>query len=405
MNKENIVIWGTGREGRAAQTFLKTRAPAAAITFIDEAQTGDPAILSTTADIEKALKDATMIVKSPGVSLYHPLLREYTGKVTSLLNLWMDHRPAGRLIAITGTKGKSTTASLLGHVMNALGHKTAVLGNIGVPVTQAPAGMEFLVLEMSSYQTADFKGAVEVAAVTSLYPEHLNWHGTLESYYRDKLNLLNRAKIKIVHPQVKSARADLPPECVTCEIPATVPNDYLNRAHNRDNAGVVLSVVKELGLDTHKALQAMHDFKGLPHRQYELGQNGGLTFIDDSISTTPQAAIAALEAYKGSPITLIAGGYDRGIDYAPLADYIAANAVGAVVTLGPSGARIQTALQERGYTNSQKADDIVQAVHIARKTTPPGGIVLLSPAAPSFGLFKDYVERGKAFAKAADIKE
>lgn len=396
-----VVIWGTGKEGRAAEHFVRTHWQPQSITFVDESAHADAAVITTPAAIEDAIKYADVVIKSPGVSLYHPALRN--ANVTSLLNLWWSKRPSGKTVCITGTKGKSTTSALLTHVLNAMEHRAAVLGNIGVPVTEAPSGMEYLVLEMSSYQAADFAGHADIAAVTSLYPEHLNWHGDLETYYRDKLNLLAHAAVKIVHPQVGAVRADLPKDSVYCTDAAAdmVPNEYLRRTHNLSNVGVVLAVVKALGFDEAEALAAMKDFKGLAHRQQEIGERDGVLFVDDSIATTPQAAIAAMEVYNGRSVTLIAGGYDRGIDYGPLVEYVAARGVHAVVALGPSGKRIADGLAEAGYRNSVLATDMGSAMAAARKVTPAGGVVLLSPAAPSFGLFKDYIERGHAFAAAA----
>lgn len=409
-NGKRIVIWGTGREGRAAGDFARVHLAPASITYIDETPSDDASVITTPEGMITALAQADVLIKSPGVSLYHPLIaqaRAHGCVVTSLLNLWMGLKPRPKIIAVTGTKGKSTTSALLGHVLTALGHKTAVLGNIGVPVTEAPEGMEYLVIEMSSYQAADFEGACNVAAVTSLYPEHLNWHGTLETYYRDKLNVLSRAAVRIIHPQVAdAAQANgiaLPDGCkLAAPVDrADVPNAYLGRAHNLANVSIVLAVIDVLGLDKNAAFATMSGFQGLPHRQQELGVRGGLTFVDDSIATTPQAAMAAMDVYAGRPLTLIAGGFDRGIDYMPLVDYVTGHGIGAVVALGESGRRILEGLEASGYSGGMAACNMGEAVAKAVAATPAGGVVLLSPAAPSFGEFKNYIERGQAFAKTA----
>jgi len=403
---KNIVIWGTGKEGLAAGAFVAAHMAPVHVVYVDETPSDDASVVTAPDAIEKAVLGASMVVKSPGVSLYHPLLMRARAQgmtITSLLNLWFAHKPAGKIICVTGTKGKSTTSALLGHVLAAMGHKVAVLANIGVPVTEAPTGMDYLVLELSSYQAADFEGAADIAAVTSLYPEHLNWHGTLEQYYHDKLRILTHAHTKIIHPQVRAAWPDVPADCHVCLPVAAedVPNDYLRRAHNLANVGIVVAIVEALGLDMRKALAAMHDFNGLPHRQQALGAIGNIEYVDDSIATTPQAAMAAMDVYAGKAVTLIAGGYDRGIDYRPLVDYILAHNINAVVGLGPSGARILAGLEAAGYARASAAYTMDEAVVAARKATPAGGVILLSPAAPSFGLFKNYIERGQAFAKAA----
>ncbi|MCB1537719.1 MAG: UDP-N-acetylmuramoyl-L-alanine--D-glutamate ligase [Rhodospirillales bacterium] len=382
LSGKNVVIWGTGREGMAAAAFIRARAKDARITFVDEATGGN---------IAPALAQADVIVKSPGVSLYHPLLKGRA--VTSLMNLWFAQDHAAKTVCITGTKGKSTTSALLGHVLRKAGARVEVVGNIGVPISEAPEDSQVLVIETSSYQAANFDGRCDIAAVTSLYPEHLDWHGDWESYARDKLHLLGQAAHKILHAQAAGAGVAYPKSSEIVEdFVGAIPNAYLARAHNRGNVAVVLAVVRALGYDADAALAAMVDFQGLPHRQQELGTRANVVYVDDSIATTPQAAIAAMEVYKGRAITLIAGGHDRGIDYAPLVDYVRGHNIG-LVTLGPAGARIRAA------AGGSAAQDMVDAVAQARGMTPSGGVILLSPAAPSFGLFKNYAERGEAFAR------
>lgn len=383
LKDKNIVIWGTGREGKAAEAFIRSRLPTAAISFVDEAS-GE--------DISGVVKAADVIVKSPGVSLYHPLLQGRN--VTSLMNLWFAEGTKAKTICITGTKGKSTTSALLEHVLSEMGYTTAAVGNIGVPVSEAPAGAEYLIIETSSYQAANFDGECDVGVVTSLFQEHLDWHKDVETYQRDKINLLNHARIRIVHPQVVETGIDLPKGTIVCKpVAETIPNEYLSRPHNLNNVAIALEVIRALGLDVAAAIAAMKDFKGLPHRQQELGTKDSVLYVDDSIATTPQAAMAAMDVYKGRPVTLIVGGYDRGVDYAPLVEYIRKSRNLLVVGLGPSGRRI---LQD---VPGEPVGTMKEAVQKAKAGTPSGGVILLSPAAPSFGLFRDYIERGEAFAK------
>ncbi len=420
---KNVVIWGMGREGRAAAEFIRKIQPDAKISFADEnskAETiGDyPAARGV---IDAALEAADIIVKSPGVSLYHPLAVKLKAKgtpITSLLNLWFAQPRRAKTIVITGTKGKSTTTSLLVHALAAAGKKAAAVGNIGVPVTEADGNaLDFAVIEVSSFQAANFDGMCDIAILTSLYPEHLDWHGSPDIYFRDKLNLLARSKIRIVNAEAAQAALERIPgaDIIPFNDPeyfyerngiiyerdhpiGEIKNRHLARHHNLLNICAALTALRQLGFDPVAALRSMETYQGLPHRQQELGEKNGVLFVDDSISTTPQSAIAAMEAYAGRPITLIAGGYDRGVDYAPLTDHILARKIHAVICIGPAGKRIFEALQKAGAANIHPSPAFKEAVEWAGAHTPPKGVVLLSPAAPSFDMFKDYVERGMKFA-------
>ena len=427
---KNVVIWGTGREGQAAAALLRGQLPDLPLTFVDENDALDISLpfgtVVTGADhIAATLAQADVVIKSPGVSLYHPLivgLKEKGIHVTSLLNLWCAEPRQARLICVTGTKGKSTTSALIAHMLHALGHKALLLGNIGQAVgTQDDKDAEFIIIEMSSYQSADFTQSPDIAVLTSLYPEHLDWHRTLAQYYRDKVNMLRFAKARVINtscmPLIKEYGLSTAPflEANTqtgihvrgheifngqTALPP-VQNAYVQRAHNLVNLCMALTVMDQLGFDVAAAITTLADFRALPHRQQELGVRDNILYVDDSISTTPQSAIAAMEAYRHAPLTLIAGGHDRGNDYAPLVDYIKVQGIHAVVCMGPSGARIHNALCAEQAANIFKAASMEEAVAWAQKNTPPQGTILLSPAAPSYGLFKDFTARGAAFARAS----
>jgi UDP-N-acetylmuramoylalanine--D-glutamate ligase len=186
-------------------------------------------------------------------------------------------------------------------------------------------------------------------------------------------------------------------------------NAYLARAHNRSNLCAALAVAKILDINLAEALETTIDFRGLAHRQQELGQNGDVLFVDDSISTIPESTIAALAVYAGREITLIVGGYDRGIDYSKLLAALSTGAAKAIICLGDSGTRIyeqaRTALKPGSHRlcPMHLAKSMEDAVSYATRVTPRGGVVLLSPAAPSYGYYRDYIERGRDFAARAGL--
>jgi len=210
-----VAIWGLGREGRAAIRFLRVRHPTLPLWLLDDAKTPSPHEFDNIdyaigpQAILGALDHIDVLVKSPGVSLYRreiAIARENGVAVTSLLNLWFGEGSAITTICVTGTKGKSITASLVAHILGRLGRKAALAGNIGVPVTEIdPAKTDYAVIEVSSYQAADFAGVCDIAVLTSLFPEHLDWHGTLDAYYRDKLNLLRRSRCAVANHQARPA--------------------------------------------------------------------------------------------------------------------------------------------------------------------------------------------------------
>ena len=316
--------------------------------------------------IARALDHIDVLVKSPGVSLYRreiELARKNGVAVTSLLNLWFAEGARVTTICVTGTKGKSTTASLIAHILGRLGRRVALAGNIGVPVTEIdPTKADYAVIEVSSYQAADFDGVCDIAVLTSLFPEHLDWHRTLDAYYRDKLNLLRHSRCAIVNREAVSAHrpcADTSsmtrPGCMRAAAKFSTAARASARSATAISPGrtisrifcAALTVAKVLGLDPGEALDATGDFRALPHRQQEIGEIDGVLYVDDSISTAPESTIAALEVYAGREITVIVGGYDRGIDYGKLVARLAGGRRRAVVCLGASGERIYAALRDR----------------------------------------------------------
>jgi UDP-N-acetylmuramoyl-L-alanine---L-glutamate ligase len=434
-----VAVWGLGREGRAAIHLLRRQHPGLPLIVLDDnagtllaEDLGDG--INTAfgpAAIGPALDRVDVLVKSPGVSLYRPELmraKERGVYITSLLNLWFAEPHEAVTVCVTGTKGKGTTASLIAHILRRLGRRPVLAGNIGVAIDDVDtADADIVVIEMSSYQCADFDGLCDVAVLTALYPEHLDWHGSLDAYYRDKIHLLGQSRCGVVNAEAAAEVRRLlprqPPRLVRFNDPAAihaqaavlhdgasvlgaVRNPYLARSHNRSNLCAALTVAREFGFAPGAALAAAEDFEGLPHRQQELGTRDDVLYVDDSISTTPESTLAALAAYAGRPVSVIVGGFDRGIDYGKLVAGFAAGAAAAVVCLGDSGARIfDMARREAPALPLFRAATMKEAVARARALTTPGGVVLLSPAAPSYGQYRDYIERGIDFARECGLPQ
>ncbi|MEV1333569.1 UDP-N-acetylmuramoyl-L-alanine--D-glutamate ligase [Micromonospora costi] len=432
-----VAVWGTGREGRAAVTAIAAHGPAGLVAVDDSANflslpwdgpLAEAAPLVTGEEGFDRLAAADVVVRSPGVPQTHPWLVELRRRgvtVTQGTALWMaDH--ADRTVGVTGSKGKSTTSSLVSHLLNAVDRPNVFGGNIGVPLLDLPEA-ELYVLELSSYQCSDLTDSPRVAVVTALFPEHLDAHGGEAAYYRDKLNLLAYGPRTVVvnghDPRLAlelgdraAVRAGLPDSVHVASGPDGAPWFHLGdqplfpRAvlplvgrHNEGNLCVALAVLDALDVDVvarrDTLAVAVAGFQGLAHRLTEIADPSGLTFVDDTLATSPYAAMHAIDAYEGRPLTVIVGGTDRGLDYTPLRDHLAEREI-TVIGIPDSGRRIIEALAGLPKVRTEVVDELVDAVRLAREVTPTGGVVLLSPAAPSYGRFRNWEHRSEVFAQA-----
>ncbi len=421
-----VGVWGLGVEGRASIRRLGTlgREP----VLVDDAP-GLPThdgleVLATAAGGLDALLRCDVVVKSPGISRYRPeaVRLEAAGvAVCGGLGLFMEEADPARVACVTGTKGKSTTTALAVHLLTGLGYRARAGGNIGQPPWDPSPEPEpdYWIVETSSFQVPDLSHAPRVVAVTSLSPDHLDWHGTVERYYADKLSLCTKPGVALAladgsDDHLRAHQAQLGPHLrwVTA---ADVGRDAawsgslgLPGHHNARNASIARAVLGGLGIvaasDDDRLAEAAQGFTALPSRCRSLGAVGAVEFVDDSLSTNVLPAEAALRAFEDRAVALLVGGHDRGLDYAPLAEAVAARTTPTlVVTMPDNGPRIGAAVREAadGRVEVIDAESLDAAVAAAFAWARTGGVVLLSPAAPSFGRFGDYRERASAFAAAA----
>lgn len=446
LDGRRVALWGWGREGRAAWRALRRRLPSLPLTlFCGEAETadaqalGDPLLAIETAATAERLAAFEIVIKSPGISPYGPEALAAAERGTRFIGgttLWFVEHPEAKTICVTGTKGKSTTTALLAHLLRAGGHRTALCGNIGLPllelldIEQPP---EFWAIELSSYQTRDVAASgvtPKIAIATNIFPEHLDWHGGEARYVADKLSLLQAAhpRIAILNAEDRTLSALQLPDSEVRWVGTRegwhLRGDVVHRGeqavfdtshvplpgrHNRGNLCAVLAAIEALGLDAAALAPHAADFRPLPHRLQTLGERDGLVWVNDSISTTPHATLAALACFPGRRIALLAGGHDRGVDWREFADAMrgeasTAGTPAAIVTLGQNGPKIHALLapvaHEAGFALAQAAD-LPAAVAEARRLIGGEGVILLSPGAPSFGAYRDYTERGRHFAALA----
>ncbi len=455
-----VALWGWGKESHAAYRALAGARDAASQTDASGRDVAEDAFPSTltvlcaeaeAAEIE-ALGDPTLrvatdasaeslarfevVVKSPGISPYRAEVQRAAAQGVRFIGgtaLWFaEHAHDGvmaRTFCVTGTKGKSTTTALLAHLLRAAGLRTALAGNIGVPLLDLPdARADAWAIELSSYQTGDVvaSGAhPQVAIVTNLHPEHLDWHGSAQRYYADKLVLVVAAK-----PRQAVLNAADPLLATLALQDGTIRwygdargwhlrGDALHRGeafvmdtramplpgqHNRSNLCAVLTALEAFGLDALALAPRAMDFRPLPHRLQPLGVRDGLLYVNDSISTTPMATRAALALYAERPVAVLIGGHDRGLPWDEFAAAMRTQPPKAVITMGQNGPRIHALLAplaQRGGFILDAAIDLADALAKARAVLPEGGVVLLSPGAPSFGPYRNYVARGRHFAQLA----
>ncbi len=461
---KRVALWGWGREGRAAYHAIRARLPRQPLAlFCSESEAADAMVLNDPLlAVEReatgeALSAFDVVVKSPGISPYKPEAVFAAERGTRFLGgtaLWFaEHATDGtmaRTFCVTGTKGKSTTTALLAHLLRQAfpsplareggakrrerGHGVALAGNIGLPLLElAGESADAWAIELSSYQTrdvADSGARPRVAVVTNIHPEHLDWHGSEQRYVADKLALLTEAKPRIAVLNAEDpvlAALSLPDSEIRWYGDARgwhLRGDALHRGeafvmdtsslplpgrHNRGNLCAVLAALEAFGLDAIALAPHAASFQPLPNRLQPLGERNGILYVNDSISTTPHATLAALALYREREVAVLVGGHDRGLPWQEFADAMREHAPRAIVTLGhgvagQNGDRIHALLAplaSDGRFALSQARDLDEALSQARAAMPNTGVILLSPGAPSFGLYRDYVARGRRFAELA----
>jgi UDP-N-acetylmuramoylalanine--D-glutamate ligase len=402
---------------------------------------GDPHLHVEIDATGEALSAFDVVIKSPGISPYKPEVRFAAERGTRFVGgtgLWFAERANDGTMAntfcVTGTKGKSTTTALLAHLLRAAGLRTALAGNIGLPLLELiDESADAWAIELSSYQTRDVAASgarPRIAVATNIHPEHLDWHGSQQRYVDDKLALLAEAKPRIAVLNAEDptlAALALPDSDIRWygdESGWHLRGDALHRGsefvmdtsslplpgrHNRGNLCAVLAALEAFGLDAVSLAPQASSFDPLPHRLQRLGERDGVLYVDDSISTTPHATLAALALYRERQVAVLVGGHDRGLPWDEFAAAMREHAPRAIATLGhgvagQNGDRIHALLAplaSEGRFALSQARDLDEALVQARSALPDGGVVLLSPGAPSFGLYRDYVARGRRFAELA----
>lgn len=425
---KKILIIGYGVEGKATEEFLNKHCPDAVIGIADKKH-GDNYL--------DKQQEYDLAIKSPGI---RPEL--ITIPYTTATNIFFSNCK-GKTIGITGTKGKSTTTTLIYEMLKRSGKNVYIGGNIGEPMINLLDKLNdqsWSVIELSSFQLQDLGksptdaktmvGKPHIAVMLMITAEHLDYHKDEFEYLAAKRNILKfqtAADFAILHRDYPASNeSDIHTQGKIFYISRERETEnacyvfgesiWLNKGkpeefiklqdikllgkHNRENICAAVMAATLAGAQKEAIVAVLKSFLGLEHRLEYAGEKYGILFYNDSLSTIPEAAIEGIEAFDGKVETLIAGGYDRGLNYDELGKYLATSSVKTLLLFAPSGERIwQAVVAHEGDKKIKKIDvqSMHQAVLFASEETASGSICLLSPAAASFGTFKDYKDRGEQF--------
>ena len=385
------IVYGQARSGRSAAERLRDSGDE--VVLVDRA-------LGNEGDLS-LLDGAGLLVKSPGVPGEAVLVRAARERgipVWSEVELGYRLLGGARLIGVTGTNGKTTTAELLGAILRAAGRDVAVAGNVGTPLTSVRSA-DWVVCELSSFQLEDVHElACEVAVLLNLEPDHLDRHGTFDAYRAAKLRVFERAGAAVVPRGLALDNSYLPVTVIEFAADDELPAEPgIRGSHNRENAAAATAAARAVGVADAAIAAALVSFPGVPHRLELVGERDGVRYVNDSKATNVAAARRALAAYADEPVRLILGGSLKGEDFAPLAAAIGPN-VRSIHLIGEAAPSLAAALGGLDpYTDGELATAVAHAARLAS----PGDVVLLSPANASYDQFENFERRGDAFRELA----
>ena len=421
---KNVVIWGYGREGQATYRFIRRLLPEQNLTIVEskagpslEKAKADTIHTSCLCEADVDLNSFDLILKSPGIVIPDFIdTHKITGEAELFIKHYRDH-----IVGITGTKGKSTTTSLVAALLKEK-YQVCLVGNIGIPCFEAIDEMEngeYAALELSCHQLEICRYSPKYAVFLNLYEEHLDHYGTMEKYGLAKSHIFTnqmQGDTVIMHEEMKDfiklslntsylIGKDITAHGTTLCIPGhqlDASNAKLIGEHNYRNLAVAYFIANKLGVSDESVMKAIASFRPLAHRLEDLGEYKGIRFINDSISTIGQSCIQALESIENVD-TVLVGGMDRGIEYDEVEDYLHARKDVHVIFMYATGKRIYSEMEQKGLLRPglYQVENLEEAVALAKKITRPHHACVLSPAASSYDHFKNFEHRGDVFRKLA----
>ena len=398
---KKIAILGFGKEGKSSYHFIKKYLPNKHLTIHDQNPVDNKSLENITVitgeNYLQNLNDYDLILKTPGISLSKINYYIEPEKISSQTALFLQFY-GKQTIGVTGTKGKSTTASLIYHILKNAGKKIVLAGNIGVPFFDMIEEIDKqtrIVAELSAHQLEFVKHSPRIAVLLNLYQEHLDHFNSFSSYVQAKLNIIKyqRETDILVYNQGD--------EWVHKQLSQYNFSRNYYPYSNKIKYNAAINTCRLLKVNNKTIENAIASFIPLEHRQEFVIEKYGIKFYNDSIATVPEATIYALETLKEVD-TLLLGGFDRGIDYQILYNYLDKNPVENIVFMGPAGKRMKTEWETKRDLdfNYIIEDDMQQIILFAIKNTRKGKICLLSPAAASYNQYNNFEERGKMYKQS-----
>ena len=427
LDNKKILILGFGREGKSTYNLIRNKYKDIRLGIADLKEITDSEVLSDK-NIDfyigdnylEACDKYDVIIKGPGVIIKDYLPEDIRKRITCQTDLFVRYCP-NLMIGITGTKGKSTTSSLMYHILTGIGKKAILMGNIGIPVFDTIDELDndtICVMELGCHQLEYMKSSPNIGVILDIYEEHLDHYIDFNHYVDSKKNIYRYQKDNdyvLLGDSIYLKDNDISSNLLLENrdfmlnndnlvikektIPISSIKTTLEGRHNLYNILICLTIVDILGFNLEESIKTISSFKGLPHRMEYVGTYNDILFYDDSIATSCESVMFAVEALKKVD-TIIVGGMERGIEYKELVNYLDKSNVNNILLLPDTNNRIKSLFDD---INSSKNVIIVnsmeEAVEYAKKITEKNKICLLSPAAASYNMYKNFEVRGDHFKK------
>lgn len=433
---KRILLLGYGREGQSTWNVLRRLGTYEALDIADlkapAALPEDGTVWHTGPDYQKCMDDYDVVFKSPGIVLERPE-NEYRCSILSQTEVFFQCF-RDQIIGITGTKGKSTVTTLLYHLLKQAGMDALLVGNIGIPALDHMEEVKpdtRIVFELSCHQLEYMTVSPHIGILVNIHEEHLDHYGTMEKYVEAKHHIFKNQRpddILICNVQCLPEEGTCPSGLIRAGMDGSgkeldvvqeqdgtwvhfrgksfcIPTDEIKLLgqHNYFDIGVAYGVCSILGMDDQVFARGLKTYEPLPHRLQYIGEREGVKYYDDSISTICDTTIQALKTLKDTDTVLI-GGMDRGIDYRELIEYLSDCQVPHIILMEATGKRIYQEIHKY-YPEFKNRARLILAEHLedgvkrARQITRPGTSCVLSPAAASYGIFRNFEERGETFSR------